>query len=439
MTNEMILALVHSQFQNDDELAHYGKLGMHWGIRRYQPYGEGGYDPDHEGKNIGLAARLAGHTGSYSDAIKRGSSFGNRAKAAASSFGKRAEKAINEAADRANYAADRAAQGLRDAGNKARSGLAKYAGGKYDSDAARIYEGASAKDLAKGVFSRFSSDAKTKVSQLQRVSGDDIRSALGSGASRFQESIRRTAVGSKEFGKGAASAAALFGSAFSNRSSAQQQIADRYNAGSQAKSIGAFRKDYSGTAPGTTGHSVNALLGYGKKTERTWDPRAAMKTQMLQDLGAGKNLGKNRGALSRQGSYDSARQRDLIRSAGGSKSNGLYDIGDRINPISKETVHKAPKEFRNNRANINPNNHRTYGGDSSYDLNNGLRQARSILLQDMSVKDPYRKAFNARDLERAQSTVKSIFADLERREDIRTMKPGASVDPYIARSLGIIK
>lgn len=45
--------------------------------------------PDHEGKNIGLAARLAGHTGSYSDAIKRGSSFGNRAKAAAKSFGRR--------------------------------------------------------------------------------------------------------------------------------------------------------------------------------------------------------------------------------------------------------------------------------------------------------------------------------------------------------------
>ena len=115
LSNEMTIALFHSEWgiQNDDYLQHYGILGMHWGIRRYQPYGEGGYDPDHEGKNIGLAARLAGHTGSYSDAIKRGSSFGNRAKAAASSFGKRAGKAASEAVERFNYASDRTAQGQR--------------------------------------------------------------------------------------------------------------------------------------------------------------------------------------------------------------------------------------------------------------------------------------------------------------------------------------
>lgn len=35
------------------ELMHHGILGMKWGIRRYQPYGQGGYDPDHKGKFIG--------------------------------------------------------------------------------------------------------------------------------------------------------------------------------------------------------------------------------------------------------------------------------------------------------------------------------------------------------------------------------------------------
>lgn len=226
MTNEMMLALVHSQFQNDDELAHYGILGMHWGIRRFQPYGEGGYDPDHEGKNIGLAARLAGHTGSYSDAIKRGSSFGNRAKAAASSFGKKAGSAIGEAAQRFNYATDRTAEGILNAGKKAKSGLAKYAGGRYDSEAARIYEGASAKDLARGVLSRFSSDAKTKVSDLRRTSFDDVKSALGSGASRFQEAMQRTAVKSRDFTKGAAIAASLFGDAFGSTGRVGSSVQD---------------------------------------------------------------------------------------------------------------------------------------------------------------------------------------------------------------------
>lgn len=32
-------------------LAHHGVIGMKWGVRRYQPYGEGGYNPKKITKN----------------------------------------------------------------------------------------------------------------------------------------------------------------------------------------------------------------------------------------------------------------------------------------------------------------------------------------------------------------------------------------------------
>lgn len=54
MQNQMTKNNLYESIKtSEDELMHYGILGMHWGIRRYQDYGEGGYDPDHEGRFVG--------------------------------------------------------------------------------------------------------------------------------------------------------------------------------------------------------------------------------------------------------------------------------------------------------------------------------------------------------------------------------------------------
>lgn len=46
----MRYARVPDWMLEDDELMHHGILGMHWGIRRFQPYPKG-YDGD--GKFVG--------------------------------------------------------------------------------------------------------------------------------------------------------------------------------------------------------------------------------------------------------------------------------------------------------------------------------------------------------------------------------------------------
>ena len=225
--NDLMLDLIYDQAE-ENELYHHGILGMHWGVRRFQPYGQG-YDPKNEGKEVGLAARMAGYTGSYSSMYGRGRSKSEMAKAALKSFGKKAYGATQELADRANYAADRASRKLSEAGKKARSGLAKYASGHdFDTQARAIYEQAGAKDLAKGVFSRFGMDAKQKVSDIRKTSWDDVRSAMGSGASKFESAMAQTKLNSKQFSTNAQTTMALLRGAMDPRSSASQILEGRY-------------------------------------------------------------------------------------------------------------------------------------------------------------------------------------------------------------------
>ena len=53
MSNRLNVYYGLAKSKKKHEIKHYGILGMKWGVRHYQDYGHGGYNPKDKGKYVG--------------------------------------------------------------------------------------------------------------------------------------------------------------------------------------------------------------------------------------------------------------------------------------------------------------------------------------------------------------------------------------------------
>lgn len=96
--NQTTIAAMRAQFQGDDTLMHYGVIGMKWGVRRYQPYGQG-YDAEHQGRFIGKKEFKADNK-RLRQAVKDASALGYAMSKSAYRANKADQKRLNKPSSR---------------------------------------------------------------------------------------------------------------------------------------------------------------------------------------------------------------------------------------------------------------------------------------------------------------------------------------------------
>lgn len=86
-----------NDYVKSEYIAHHGVQGMHWGVRRYQPYGTG-YDAEHKGRFIGKSnGEQTG--GRYRNKYKKGEAMDTKVKGD-SSVTRKVKRDYNDLSDK---------------------------------------------------------------------------------------------------------------------------------------------------------------------------------------------------------------------------------------------------------------------------------------------------------------------------------------------------